>query len=288
MNLRQKKERWFADGAVSFASIRPEEASEPLYPCPICLVRFPRAALDDDRLTAEDVPPKSIGGRPLLLTCKSCNNDSGMSIDADAKDYEDVRKALAGKTTRRVTAIVGGQRVRGVVDIATGRFVALKNINPPGTAEYLKRTATKGTIFDVDFGERPRLGTNISWLKAGYLVLVAEYGFEIAFDPAMTIVRQQILENDERRMVTFLSEGPVDADVSARYICRYLEPSDLNGWLVRIGRFDLSYPLAGDMTFYDRLARYAGLSPMKKVRVMCIPRTARFGLPRRSNVATIS
>ncbi len=274
-DLRDKKRRWFEDGAASFASIRPAQQTEPLYPCPICLLRFPREALDDERLSAEDVPPKSIGGRPLLLTCKPCNNISGTSIDADAADYEDMREVLTGKATRRAVAIVDGQRVRGVVDLASGNFKAPVGINPPGTADYLKRTAKKGTTIDIDFRERSRLGRNISWLKAGYLVLVAEYGFKIAFDPAMTIVREQILNNEKRRMVVFLSEDPTDSPVSSRYICRVLQPRQLNGWVVRIGRFNLCYPLPGDMTFYDRMAMFAGPTQAK---VICVPRRTRFGL----------
>src|SRR5690625_8043612 len=47
-------------------------------------------------LTLEDMPPKSLGGKPSALTCTSCNNKSGHERDArlsqklmsiDAKSY---------------------------------------------------------------------------------------------------------------------------------------------------------------------------------------------------------
>jgi hypothetical protein len=73
---------------------------QPTYPCPICLTPFTIEALADKRLSAEHVPPKSVGGRELLLTCKGCNNSAGTKLDADAKTKEDVRIALAGRLGR--------------------------------------------------------------------------------------------------------------------------------------------------------------------------------------------
>jgi hypothetical protein len=33
-------------------------------------------------LTLEHVPPEAVGGRGILLTCKSCNNTAGHTVDA--------------------------------------------------------------------------------------------------------------------------------------------------------------------------------------------------------------
>src|SRR5258708_20071011 len=41
-------------------------------------------------------PPESVGGRELLLTCRSCNNSSGTKLDAHARIKEDVNLAVAG------------------------------------------------------------------------------------------------------------------------------------------------------------------------------------------------
>lgn len=276
-NLRVKKQHWFDLGAANFAIVRPGASEVPAYPCPICLELFPRDALDDGRLTAEDVPLRSLGGRPLLLTCKSCNNTSGTTIDADAKDHENLREAIAGKATRRAVISVWGRQVRGDVDLGKGQFRMRGENNPPGTLEFLQQKAARGTQLQLNTKPRSELGKNISWLKAGYLVLVAEYGFNIAFDPAMAIVRKQILEIEERKMVTFLREDKQDVPVSRRATCRVLAPRDHNGWVVILGRFALDYPLKGDMTFYDRLAHHAGLSTTSTLKVMATPTAACFG-----------
>ncbi len=73
---------------------------QPTYACPICLTPFTIEALADKRLSAEHVPPKSVGGRELLLTCKVCNNSAGTKLHADAKTKEDVRIAMAGMLGR--------------------------------------------------------------------------------------------------------------------------------------------------------------------------------------------
>ena len=55
------------------------------YICPICFDPFFEKDLDisiPNYLTLEDVPPASLGGRPIVLTCKSCNSKTGHDLDA--------------------------------------------------------------------------------------------------------------------------------------------------------------------------------------------------------------
>lgn len=279
-NLKTKKQRWFDLGSANYALVKPGTSEVALYPCPICLELFTRDAVHDGRLTAEDVPPKSLGGRPWLLTCKKCNNFAGTTVDADALDHEEIREAMAGRDIRRAEAIIGGRRIRGEVDYKAGQFKVLPEINPPDTGDYLRENIAIGTQMQVDTRPRSELGKNIGWLRAGYLIMVGEYGFKIAFDPAMEIVRRQIMEIDDRKMVTFLREekhlNPLT--VSNIGICRVLEPRDHRGWVVVIGRFLLDYPLRDDMSFYDRLARYAdNRAHGTSLKVMAIPKFARFG-----------
>ena len=48
------------------------------YICPLCLNAYP---IGSTELTLEHVPPKSVGGKPILITCKACNNKCGADID---------------------------------------------------------------------------------------------------------------------------------------------------------------------------------------------------------------
>jgi hypothetical protein len=89
------KLRWFLRAAANFqgnykatliGKLGPDGC--PYYVCPICLRAFGELALYSAELTFEDVPPKAIGGRPLVLTCSICNTDRGSVIDAAAADRE--------------------------------------------------------------------------------------------------------------------------------------------------------------------------------------------------------
>jgi hypothetical protein len=54
------------------------------YICPLCFDPFFISDLDNNSpnpLTIEHVPPESLGGKPILLTCKKCNSISGHSLD---------------------------------------------------------------------------------------------------------------------------------------------------------------------------------------------------------------
>jgi hypothetical protein len=54
------------------------------YICPLCFETFFEKDLDatlENYLTLEDIPPKSLGGKPLALTCKKCNSRSGHELD---------------------------------------------------------------------------------------------------------------------------------------------------------------------------------------------------------------
>jgi|SRR6266542_1170271 len=94
-----------------------------LYLCPICGTAFTQSALftDDPELTREHAPPESVGGKVIALTCKSCNNEAGHSVDANvsrrAKQIhcgEIIAHAADGEGGL-VKLQIGGERVNGRV-----------------------------------------------------------------------------------------------------------------------------------------------------------------------------
>src|SRR5580704_14552788 len=256
----RKKRRWFELGAESFARVRPGLYDDLIYPCPICLGRFTIEALAQNQLSAEHVPPESLGGRDLLLTCRNCNNSSGTKLDAHAKIKEDVQLAFAGtlEHPHRVRAMFGDLVVNAELHTSGGKYslqvptnLKIKEdvqlafagtlehphrvramfgdlvvnaelhtsggkyslqvptkINKPGTRETLQNVVQTGTQLTVEHRRYAELGAKISWFRSGYLALFAVTGYELALNPAFEIVRKQILECDERKMITFTSEAP--------------------------------------------------------------------------------
>jgi hypothetical protein len=97
----------------------------------------------------------------------------------------------------------------------------------------------------------------------------------------MKIVRQQILEPDKRRMITFTSEAQQVVPLTVRRLLRVLEPDWHRGWIVQFGRYFVQFPSPGDMAFYDRIATN-GLQPnggLTTYENMGWPERATFGLP---------
>ena len=259
MAIRQRKKRdWFDRGAAAYALERTERRGEPVYPCPICLKLFTVDALGDGRLSSEHVPPESVGGRELVLTCKRCNNSAGAKLDADAATKELVRSAIAGtrEHRERVKALVGDLCVNAEVQLSGGKYslVVPHHVNKPGAADDLKAVVRPGSSIAVQYRRFSELGAKISWLRAGYLAMFAVSGYAFALDPAMEIVRRQIIQCDERQVVTFTSEVSDDIALAVHRILRVRAPDWHRGWAVEFGRYFVHFPSAGDMDFYDRMA----------------------------------
>jgi len=259
MAIRQSKKRdWFDRGAAAYALVRPEQRGEAVYPCPICFTLFTVDALADGRLSSEHVPPGSVGGHELVLTCKCCNNSAGAKLDADAAVKELLRSAMAGtrEHCERVKAAIGDLCVNAEVHLSGGSYslVVPRHLNKPGAADKLKAVVRPGSSMTVQYRRFSELGAKISWFRAGYLALFAVAGYAFALDPATEIVRRQILQCDERQVVTFTSEVSDDTASSVHRILRVRAPDWHRGWAVEFGRYFVHFPSAGDMDFYDRLA----------------------------------
>lgn len=116
----------------------------------------------------------------------------------------------------------------------------------------------KGTsIIGEHSGDRYSvLGANISWLRSGYLAAFALFGYKVVFDPAMQIVRTQILKNETRHIVSHLTNIPpeVQARASGPFLAFIESPPLERGLCVACGRHGVVLPGPGDMTFYDRIA----------------------------------
>jgi hypothetical protein len=196
---------------------------------------------------------------------------------------EDVQLALTGtlEHPHRVRAMFGDLVVNAELHTSGGKYslqVPTK-INKPGTSDTLQTVARMGAQLTVEHERYADLGAKISWFRSGYLALVAVTGYELALDPAFEIVRKQILECDERKMITFTSEAPEHIPLTVRRILHVLAPEWHRGWAVEFGRYFVHFPALGDMSFYDRMAAHAfDLVTQYSYRYMGWPSEPTFGL----------
>lgn len=267
---------WFDRGAAAFERDFPGVIKEtfdtdaPMYVCPICEASFRRDAVETGELTAEHVPPESLGGRELVLTCKSCNNNAGSELDAEAHKKEIVALALAGEVEGAIPVDIVVDELRAnarLVPRRDGPGLELKidvKKNNPRTFEALKeRSLKKGDQIAVVFRKRrhSELGAKISWFRSGYLALFAAFGYKLALNPAYHIVRSQILKPEKRKIYTFTREMQQRVPFSLRQVFYVPEPK---GLAVCFGHYFLIYPGIGDRKFYKRIeaeAKRTGLRP---------------------------
>ncbi len=261
MNVgRDRKLQWFDRGAACVPVFWPGLAG--VYKCPICVIDFPREAVATGVLTAEDVPPRSVGGRKLLLTCEGCNGGAGREFDAHLAKRDAIESVMAGHdvTVKDVRAIIDGVAVNGSVGSRDGQrqFKIQHDRNPPGTSDTIRPSLGSGAVIELKFEPYEELGAINSLLRAGYLALVARVGYVIVADPAMEIVQRQIRDYQRGHILVSHTTLPGYAPLSTAQILRVLDQNiGRESWAVKMGRYVLHYPGAGDSKFYNRLASQA-------------------------------
>jgi hypothetical protein len=179
------------------------------FACPICGAGFGRGALADGLLSLEHVPPRSQGGNAILLTCRSCNNFSGYSFEADAdaksRVLQQARGLLQGKGGSFGSFImeVDGQEINVDVGREDGTTVLKVSQlhNDPASVDIVQKALAafeKGSTFNLRTQKRFR-GRRawISDLKAAFLLCAAKFGYSYALSNNLRPVRCQILRPNE-------------------------------------------------------------------------------------------
>ena len=210
--------------------------------CPICLTGFTRdQASSGTTVTLEHVPIRALGGQARCLTCESCNNKAGRSIDQ-----------ISGTHARN--------RARGrfgvTVDILGKRDTFMlspdgKELTPPfaGFSKQdlrdLQNSESRNFTMSVKVAD-PR-AVAASSLKSAYLAVFSLLGppggYSFARDDALTPIRQQIMEPLQGGSIgEYVFKAP--DDISCKDIMLVNEP--LPCWIVKIDSHLVVIPLGGD------------------------------------------
>lgn len=153
---------------------------------------------EKDPLTLEDAPPKSLGGKAHILTCKSCNNNRGHDIDAElAKFIKDTKlievafnRLKAGKPINDLSLPKTEQNVTFEVN---GKFIdGTMRINQNGEISVsLSEKLSPGAVLNFAGSKIPK-EAQYSLLKAAYILLFKKTGYTLLLDKSFDIVREQI------------------------------------------------------------------------------------------------
>lgn len=179
------------------------------YACPLCQALLGLGSAESGELTLEDVPPKSLGGRGLVLTCRDCNNTAGHQLDAHAYREDAVwqfGKALSGEgeiPRQRAQINVHGEQLNAEVRKAPGEETITldiqSRINDPAAVQRSAARAMAeqglggGDPITITPGIRWQIRrARISGLKTSYLLGFALWGYSFAFHRHLDSIREQI------------------------------------------------------------------------------------------------
>ncbi len=208
----------------SSISFRPDFSNG--YICPLCFNVFFEKDLDStlpNHLTFEDIPPASLGGKPLTLTCKKCNSTSGHELDAhllnnllqtDAKMFLPYSKA-------ETTFELRGNKVNGIIEVDEKGVLKFdlqsQRSNPNQSEQFMKDMFSPKTIYnpifypDKLFGDKYKSPTfrmqlkktsserraEVALLRIGYLLAYATLGNGFYINGGLYKVREQIQHPDK-------------------------------------------------------------------------------------------
>jgi len=258
-NRGDLRQAWFDLGVRAFTAARPGAPN--VYCCPLCIHGFNTRHID--MLSIEDVPPQSIGGKPLLLTCRKCNNTCGTELDCHIKAGRDLQEILEGTRETRGRLRVGENRatVKGTIfgDSNILREVNRKS-NPlerDAVRSFFKNLVTTEAIgqeFHFEFSMKyDEWRERIAWLRVAYLYLFALLGYTFVLRDALNPIREQFRRPDEKlvpQIIKVMTE-PIPDNCMVSISC----PTELRSFGVKLHRWMFFFPgLVDSDSFYERLS----------------------------------
>lgn len=269
----EKSSRWFDEGASTLRLVLDGRGlgyrlppTDSWYACPCCLVLYPRSARNRV-LTLEDVPPKALGGRRMLLTCVGCNNSSGTNFDAHAAQKAAADAFVDGKASDRkvrATSYLDGIQLHGTAQ-STEDGISLVGIpernDPAKLAAYLRALASLGE--DENWDRRrfsftihtryDEIKARLSWIRAAYLTAFAALGWEYILRSVMDPIRHQLKSPEIQVLETYVFRDPGSSD-AARRVLLVSDPYELRCVAVMFGEYGVFLPALTNPTTWDEVA----------------------------------
>ena len=171
------------------------------YICPLCLKAY---AIGNTELTLEHVPPESVGGKPILITCKACNSNRGADIDVClTNELEIVHNrnhldTIPQKTKLAINDVeINAQTTFSKTD-GFNFMISSNNNNPIKFEEFMTKAknAKEGyeikVVANITNRKRDYNLANIALLKSAYLMAFHKLGYMYVLNTNTSIVREQI------------------------------------------------------------------------------------------------
>ncbi|MBK0381080.1 hypothetical protein [Mucilaginibacter segetis] len=169
-------------------SIDGRETISPLYVCPLSLRCYEQDALISGELTQEHVPPKSLGGKVILLTDREINNKDGHTSDKKLLQFFEGQNFTANRGEISALITVG--------EDMSGRVSAKMSFDISSSKPRVEFATTKANINALDYkglfknwdGGQFHVSLTLhqdidkrALLKIAYLTVFSKIGYELIF-----------------------------------------------------------------------------------------------------------
>jgi hypothetical protein len=249
----------------SFPELAQDFAADDSYLCPQCLtVRRESEIVDGHSIvTREHVPPSSLGGKRLILTCHSCNSSGGYGLESDMRREANVwdfyRGSLADVEARiltsssampvRLSCIDRKIVSRGVPHAAhPDSFTRIEDDFVRGSLGENWREFTIEIEFEAFSPDRAAAG----WLRTAYLAFFATFGYRFILRPELNAVREKIRDPLGTALAAFRLRSP-GFSAAPQLMC-VTSPTRLRSYVLRYRNYWVFLPFYGDHGLYERLA----------------------------------
>lgn len=274
----RKRSAWYGYGARALQRVFPNAVY--CYVCPICRRGFTPPALEMDLLSIEHVPPKRLGGKPLVLTCRRCNTSAGATLDSAMASVEDFHDFAAGtmcKPTRaRLTVEEAALHIEVRAENNGISLTAPPKANRKEDIEAMEkvynRNSSKRPSLQISLHRRVRYEDSlVGWLRAAYLTAFAALGYRYVLWDELDLIRNQLADPASQLVRVFGVTMPTEPP-DRRRILLVEEPSWLGSLAIQIGRHVtfLPWSLRAD-ELYGNLAARAGQSASNEIVGMFVP-----------------
>ena len=206
-----KRAKWFSFGVEAFQRARP--GAPAVYACPLCV----RGFASIDALTLEHVPPKSIGGRQLVLTCRECNNTSGSRLDSHIRAGRDLQEIAAGERTAAVGLKAFGHAINARATFPPDSILLTgvpEKSNPDAHRAFFEGLDAASASGSSDWSINLEFSTRhserregVGWLRAAYLYVFAALGYDFVMRPELNIPDYQRSSDFYERLDGFRGVG---------------------------------------------------------------------------------
>lgn len=207
------------------------------YICPLCHNSFTEKDLDqtlENPLTIEDVPPKKLNGKPLLLTCKRCNNTNGSIYDSELGKWFKAFCALEGNGDLEFKIKIDSSKP---FNAKLRRYVENKqiDINTNNKNPYAKQNISslhnKGKAeinYIFDFGDEKKI--NDALLRFSYLYAFYFFGYSYIFSAGGKYLNEYISFNKNQELKPIVISDNLDEYDQGMYKISF--PSNITSFLV--------------------------------------------------------